>query len=103
MFLFGWDGIVYAPLSFQSTFTYILGYSSHERRYKKALATFLGKEIARSLYQQIDPTFSYDVKKYHPGDAIDEIVVKSPMEMFRALRKIENKNSFIEEEKESVW
>ena len=63
-------------------------------RYKKALASLLGKEIARSLYQQFHPQFSYDAKKYHPSDVIDEIVVKSALEMIATLRETENKKIF---------
>ena len=72
------------------------------KRYKRALATLLGKEIARSLYQQMHPEFTYDAKKYHPSDAMDEIVVKSALEMFRALYETENINSFLEKEKERL-
>ena len=74
----------------------------HNIRYKKALASLLGKEIARSLYQQIHPEFSYDAKKYHPSDAIDEIVLKSALEMFTHLLQNKNINSFLEEKKERL-
>ena len=40
------------------------------KRYKKALATLLGKEIARSLYQQMHPEFTYE-NKYRPSDRVD--------------------------------
>ena len=70
------------------------------RRYKKALATLLGKEIARSLYQQIHPEFTYATKKYHPSDLLDETVLNSAKEMFTHLLHNKNKNSFLEEEKE---
>ncbi len=72
------------------------------RRYKKALATLLGKEIARSLYQQIHPEFTYSTKKYHPNDLLDETVLNSAKEMFTHLLHNKNKNSFLEEVKESL-
>ena len=70
------------------------------KRYKKALATLLGKEIARSLYQQIHPEFTYTTKKYHPSDLLDETVLNSAKEMFTHVLHNKNKNSFLEEEKE---
>ena len=70
------------------------------RRYKKALATLLGKEIARSLYQQMHPEFTYDTKKYHPSDSLDETVLNTAKEMFTNLLQNKNKNSFLEEVKE---
>ena len=70
------------------------------KRYKRALATLLGKEIARSLYQQIHPEFTYATKKYHPSDLLDETVLNSAKEMFTHLLHNKNKNSFLEEEKE---
>ena len=70
------------------------------KRYKKALATLLGKEIARSLYQQIHPEFTYATKKYNPSDLLDETVLNSAKEMFTHLLHNKNKNSFLEEEKE---
>ena len=70
------------------------------KRYKRALATLLGKEIARSLYQQMHPEFTYTTKKYHPSDFIDETVLNSAKEMFTHLLQNKNKNSFLEEEKE---
>ena len=70
------------------------------RRYKKALATLLGKEIARSLYQQMHLEFTYATKKYHPSDLLDETVLNSAKEMFTHLLHNKNKNSFLEEEKE---
>ena len=70
------------------------------KRYKRALATLLGKEIARSLYQQMHPEFTYTTKKYHPSDLLDETVLNSAKEMFTHLLQNKNKNSFLEEEKE---
>ena len=70
------------------------------KRYKRALATLLGKEIARSLYQQIHPEFTYATKKYHPSDLLDETVLNTAKEMFTHLLHNKNKNSFLEEEKE---
>ena len=70
------------------------------KRYKKALATLLGKEIARSLYQQMHPEFTYATKKYHPSDSLDETVLNSTKEMFTHLLHNKNINSFLEEEKE---
>ena len=70
------------------------------KRYKKALASLLGKEIARSLYQQMHPEFTYATKKYNPSDLLDETVLNSAKEMFTHLLHNKNKNSFLEEEKE---
>ena len=61
------------------------------RRYKKALATLLGKEIARSLYQQMHREFTYTTKKYHPSDVLDETVLNSAKEMFDKIREEEQK------------
>ncbi len=55
------------------------------RRYKKALATLLGKEIARSLYQQMHPGFTYE-NKYRPSDRVDEIVLEKAKETFNRLK-----------------
>lgn len=99
-----WDSLCsfILPAAFAYTLLWFILIRPHNIRYKKALASLLGKEIARSLYQQIHPEFSYDAKKYHPSDAIDEIVLKSAVEMFRALCETENKNSFLEEKKERL-
>ena len=70
------------------------------KRYKRALATLLGKEIARSLYQQMHPEFTYDTKKYHPSDSLDETVLNTAKEMFTHLLQNKNKNSFLEEVQE---
>ena len=70
------------------------------RRYKHALATLLGKEIARTLYQQMHPEFTYATKKYNPSDLLDETVLNTAKEMFTHLLHNKNKNSFLEEEKE---
>ena len=72
------------------------------KRYKKSLATLLGKEIARSLYQQLHPEFTYDAKKYHPSDSLDKIVLKSAKEMFTHVLHNKNINSFLEEKKEHL-
>ncbi len=61
------------------------------KRYKKALATLLGKEIARSLYQQMHPEFTYTTKKYHPSDVLDETVLNSAKDMFANIREEEQK------------
>ncbi len=61
------------------------------KRYKKALATLLGKEIARSLYQQMHPEFTYTTKKYHPSDVLDETVLNSAKDMFDKIREEEQK------------
>lgn len=53
-------------------------------RYKHALATLLGKEIARSLYQQMHPEFTYE-NKYRPSDRVDEIVLNRALEEFKCL------------------
>ena len=60
------------------------------RRYKHALATLLGKEIARTLYQQMYPEFTYTTKKYYPSDPIDEIVLERAKEMF--IHLLQNKH-----------
>ena len=57
---------------------------------------------SHEVYQQMHPEFTYDTKKYHPSDAIDEIVLKRAQEMFATLRETENKKSFLEEEKEHL-
>ena len=54
------------------------------RRYKHALATLLGKEIARTLFQQMHPEFTYE-NKYRPSDIVDEIVLKRALEEFKCL------------------
>jgi hypothetical protein len=71
-------GIAYIPLWF-------ILIRPLNRRYKKALATLLGKEIARSLYQQMHPEFTYN-NKYYPSDIVDEIVLNSAKETFNRLK-----------------
>ena len=56
------------------------------RRYQHALATLLGKEIARTLFQQMHPEFTYE-NKYRPSDILDETVLNSAKEMFEKLTK----------------
>ena len=68
------------------------------KRYKKALATLLGKEIARTLYQQMHPGFTYE-NKYRPSDIVDEIVLEKAKETFTHLLRNKNKNSFLEEDR----
>jgi len=60
----------------------------------------LGKEIARTLYQQMHPGFTYE-NKYRPSDILDETVLNSAKEMFTHLQN-KNKNSFLEEEKDKL-
>lgn len=97
-----WDNVCafILPAEFAYLLLWFMLIHPLNKRYKKALATLLGKEIARSVYCQMHPTFTYDAKKYHPSDAIDQIVLKSALEMFRTLRETEGKNSFLEEGKE---
>ena len=97
-----WDSLCFfiIPAAFAYTLLWFILIRPLNRRYKRALATLLGKEIARSLYQQMHPEFTYTTKKYHPSDFIDETVLNSAKEMFTHLLHNKNKNSFLEEEKE---
>ena len=97
-----WDSLCLfiIPATFAYILLWLMLIRPLNRRYKKALATLLGKEIARSLYQQMHPEFNYATKKYHPSDLLDETVLNSAKEMFTHLLHNKNKNSFLEEEKE---
>lgn len=55
------------------------------RRYEAALNHHLGKEIARRLYQEIHPEFSY--KTYHEDNIQRQIILSSADEEFRKLMK----------------
>ncbi|NBK98087.1 MAG: hypothetical protein EOM50_08715 [Erysipelotrichia bacterium] len=55
------------------------------RRYEAALNRILGKEIARRLYQEIHPEFSYT--KYHEDDMQRQIILESVVDEFRRLMK----------------
>ena len=97
-----WDSLCLfiVPAGIAYIFLWLILIRPLNRRYKRALAALLGKEIARSLYQQMHPEFSYATKKYHPSDGLDETVLNSAKEMFILLLQNKNKNSFLEEEKE---
>ena len=51
------------------------------RRYEAALNHILGKEIARRLYQEMHPEFSY--KSYHEDDMQRQIILESVVDEFR--------------------
>lgn len=53
------------------------------RRYEVALNHLLAKEIARRLYQEIHPAFSYAM--YHEDDAKRKAILNSAVEEFRKL------------------
>ena len=53
------------------------------RRYEAALNHILGKEIARRLYQEIDPNFTY--KAYQEDDTQRHIILSSAVDEFRRL------------------
>lgn len=55
------------------------------RRYEAALNHLLAKEIARRLYQEIHPEFTY--KSYHEDDMQRQIILESVVEEFRKLMK----------------
>lgn len=53
------------------------------RRYEAALNHLLAKEIARRLYQEIHPEFSYTT--YHEGDPKRKAILNSAVEKFKRL------------------
>jgi len=53
------------------------------RRYEMALNHLLAKEIARRLYQEIHPDFTY--KPYHQDDIQRQIILSRAVEEFRRL------------------
>lgn len=53
------------------------------RRYEAALNHLLAKEIARRLYQEMHPEFSYTT--YHEDDARRKAILNSSVEEFRQL------------------
>lgn len=55
------------------------------RRYEAALNHLLAKEIARRLYQEIHPEFTY--KPYHEDDLERQVILGSAVEEFRRLMK----------------
>ena len=99
-----WDSLCFfiIPAAFAYILLWVTMIRPLNKRYKRALATLLGKEIARSLYQQMHPEFSYTTKKYHPSDLLDETVLNSAKGMFTHLLHNKNKNSFLEEKKENL-
>ena len=60
------------------------------QHYQRALNYLLAKEIARELYQQIYPDFTY-VKKYHPDDLSSQLLLNTAIETFTQL--LEEKNA----------
>lgn len=54
------------------------------------LNRLLAKEIARELYQQIHPDFSYK-KKYKPDDLQSQLILSAIMEEFTRLSQQEKK------------
>lgn len=54
------------------------------------LNRLLAKEIARELYQQIHPDFSYE-KKYKPDDLQSQLILSATMEEFTRLSQQEKK------------
>ena len=55
------------------------------RHYEAALNHLLAKEIARRLYQEMHPEFSY--KSYHENDMQRQIILESVVDEFRRLMK----------------
>ena len=53
------------------------------RRYEMALNHLLAKEIARRLYKEMHPEFTY--KPYHEDDLQRQIILSSAVEEFRKL------------------
>lgn len=60
------------------------------QRYQRALNRLLAKEIARELYQQIHPDFTYEYK-YHPDDLNSQLLLNTTIETFTQL--LEEKNA----------
>lgn len=58
------------------------------RRHEAALNHFLAKEIARRLYQEIHPKFSYKV--YHEDDLQRQMILNSALEEFKRLLNKKN-------------
>lgn len=56
-------------------------------RYQRALNRLLAKEIARELYQKIDPEFTYD-NKYRPDDRQGQLILRAAMEEFARISQI---------------
>ena len=53
------------------------------KRHEAALNHLLAQEIARKMYQEIHPEFSY--KAYHEDDVQRQIILNSSVEEFRKL------------------
>lgn len=64
---------------------YYLTVKPIHRRYETALNHLLAKEIARRLYQEIHPEFTY--KAYHEDDLQRQVILGSAVEEFRRLMK----------------
>lgn len=62
---------------------YYLTVKPIHRRYEMALNHLLAKEIARRLYQEMHPEFTY--KPYHQDDIQRQIILSSAVEEFRRL------------------
>lgn len=73
----------WAILLFMAYGIYYLSMRALNLRYERALNHLLGKEIARRIYQQIHPEFTYN--KYHVDDDKREVVLNSCIEEFKKL------------------
>ncbi len=60
------------------------------QRYQRALNRLLAKEIARKLYQQMHPEFTYKYK-YYPDDLNSQLLFNTTIETFTQL--LEKKNA----------
>lgn len=84
---------LYMYISFASIayVLYSLLMQSLNFRYKRALNSILGKEIARSLYKKLDHNFTYD-NKYRPDDCQSQLIFNSAMEEFARISKQKKEN-----------
>ena len=62
------------------------------KRCNIAFNSILGEEIARKLYHQIDPDFTYK-KEYNPDDRESQVIVETALKEFeRLLNERKTKN-----------
>ena len=61
------------------------------QRYQRALNRILAKEIARELYQQIHPDFTYEYK-HKPDDLQSQLILSAAMEEFTRINQQEKEN-----------
>ena len=64
------------------------------QRYQRAMNRLFAKQIARSLYQNLHPEFTYD-NRYHPDDCQSQLILSEAQEEFQRLQN--NANTIVKD------